>query len=238
MRRHRSPSAQATLLWVDPGVTTGLCLVNVDSAWLAGVDSPTMLSLRNHLTYTWHAHIGAHPLLWDDGQARPLKVGELPQFVRGAKLGTAVRTILGGNASCGGNVTPVPLWLKADQQQVAQFTRLLSSWPEAAWGVEDFEIRKPNSTRDYSAPIRLIAGFTAAEVLTGPGRIPFIQTPASRVNITDERLRAAGLHRPGMVHANDAARHAVNFLRKARGSLDVRAAAWPHLFGNERGGKE
>lgn len=233
MRHHTSPSNAATLLWIDPGPTTGLCLVSIDSAWLTGVGSPGFSGMAQHLTSTWHAQIGRVPLIWKGGRAQLPKGHDIPMMGRRYSEVGGLDSILAGEGKAGGNVKPlVPLWVVNEVETVATVQSLLNAWPLAAWGIEDFEVRKIVTSRDFLAPPRLIGALAASELIHGQrGRVPFIASPAERHQVSEERLRQAGLFRPGMVHANDAAQHVALFLRKARQSLDLRAAAWPHLFG-------
>jgi hypothetical protein len=69
---------------------------------------------------------------------------------------------------------------------------------------------------------------TYGEFSSGKMRAPFVQNASmAKSTATDERLKDAGLYRPGMLHAVDAMRHATTFLRRARADSKLREKAFP-----------
>jgi hypothetical protein len=118
---------------------------------------------------------------------------------------------------------------------VYDLVKFIRNWPCAAVVIEDFQLRVHRMDRELLSPVRVTSaiGFD----LWKSGRDYHIQTPTdAKRTCSDERLKTWRMYDPtgGLVHARDADRHALLFLRKAKANRRHRAAAWPHLFG-ERG---
>lgn len=118
---------------------------------------------------------------------------------------------------------------------IYDLAKFIKQWPVAAVVVEDFILRQSRMDRELLSPVRVTAGL--GYTLWKEGRDYHVQTPAdAKSTCTDARLKDWGMYDPtgNMVHARDADRHAILFLRKAKAKASFRANAWPHLFG-ERG---
>jgi hypothetical protein len=112
----------------------------------------------------------------------------------------------------------------------SEIVELILAWPEAAWGYEDFILRKYTKDRDLLAPVRMFSMIRFG-IWGEDGRLPFTQSASlAKSAATDPRMREAGLYRAGLPHGTDAARHVATFLRRARADAKLREAAWPELF--------
>lgn len=114
---------------------------------------------------------------------------------------------------------------------LAEFIR---SWPCAAVIIEDFTLRQLRMDRELLSPVRVTAAI--GYELWKMGRDYHVQSPADAKNVcSDKRLQAWGMYDPygSLVHARDADRHAILFLRKAKANKEFRAKAWPHLFSDQ-----
>ncbi|AHN84093.1 hypothetical protein GJ25_gp082 [Mycobacterium phage Hawkeye] len=112
----------------------------------------------------------------------------------------------------------------------------IKAWPQAAIVIEDFQIRSNQRGREFLSPVRITHALKHR--LWIDNRHVFRQQPAdAKVTASDDRLKRWGLYDKfgSMVHARDADRHAITFLRRAKANLKIRAAAWPHLFDPEEG---
>lgn len=109
-----------------------------------------------------------------------------------------------------------------------------ASWAGAAVVAEDFILESARKNREMLSPVRLNAGLEYALWLQD--RKLLIQSRDIKATVTDERLKAWGYYRRegGEEHARDATRHALAFLRKAKGPTKEarakRAEAWPDIF--------
>lgn len=115
---------------------------------------------------------------------------------------------------------------------VYDLAKFIRSWPVAAVVIEDFILRQQRKDRDLLSPVRITSALAYSMWLTG--RDYHIQTPADAKSVcTDERLKEWQLYDPygGLIHARDADRHAILFLRKAKSKKTFRQTAWPHLYG-------
>lgn len=188
------------LIWFDPGSTTGVVFLKVDPAYLDGDGYDTSWEALGKAVHEAHyEQYGRNPRVWN-GRARKPEVGANP---------------FSGDY--------------ADEIEIADRAQsLLDDHPKAAWGYEDFILKSANKSRDFLAPVRLFAMMSALEQVTGAGRTPFVQGTSIKSTVDDERLTRAGLYRPGMIHANDAARHAAHFLRRTRSDSKLARLAWPH----------
>jgi len=112
--------------------------------------------------------------------------------------------------------------------------KLCREWPCAAVVIEDFTLRQFRQDRDLLSPVRITAGL--GYTLWLDGRDYFTQSPGDAKNVcSDAMLKQCGMYdsTQGMQHARDADRHALLFLRKAKGSKAFREKAWPHLYGKD-----
>lgn len=108
---------------------------------------------------------------------------------------------------------------------------LIQTWPDSAIVIEDFVIRNNNRTREFLSPVRITEKLDYA--LWKHNRSWFRQQPSeAKTTATDDRLKRWKMWQSegNMVHARDADRHAITFLRKAKGNKELRALAWPHLY--------
>jgi hypothetical protein len=115
---------------------------------------------------------------------------------------------------------------------VYDLVKFIKSWPCASVVIEDFQLRVHRMDRELLSPVRITAaiGYNLWE----SGRDYHVQTPTDAKRVcTDDRLKEWKMYDPvgGLVHARDADRHALLFLRKAKAKPQFRAQAWPHLFG-------
>lgn len=227
-------SRACQLVWFDPGGTTGMFVASLRPGWLDGRGDPGWAGLRRAITYTWAGQVGAHARVWVGGRAEPVPNG---LAVEGTELPVRLRQVGGrrGRRPLVGSAVLDPAQ-RAELVQVAQCVELLDLWPDACWGYEDFVPRGGNamgaSSRDFLSPVRLFSALTHTEIAYGErGRVPFVQSASmAKTTATDERLKEAGLYRPGMPHATDAARHVATFIRRARADRALREAAWPRVF--------
>lgn len=216
----RIPLPLATLIWVDPGSTTGLCVVNVRPSWLAGEGEPTFEGLRRAIRNAWFGQVGRDARAWVDGGAVKMNGHRVVAQPENRKSPVNPDSVLASIKGFPGLLTQAMV--------IDQCVDLLAAWPRAAWGYESFQLRQLGV--DLS-PVEVLSSVTHAELRYGKGRAPYQQTASqAKVTATDDRLKMAGLYRPGLPHAVDAARHAVVFLRRARVDPDLRADAWPRLF--------
>lgn len=85
--------------------------------------------------------------------------------------------------------------------------------------MEDFVLRRSESSRSLLAPVRVFSRFEdrlhCLTETTGL-RLPYVkQSPSDAKNVvSDQRLRHWNVYRPGMEHARDAQRHGILFARK------------------------
>lgn len=118
---------------------------------------------------------------------------------------------------------------------VYDLAKFITAWPVAAVVIEDFNLRQFRMDRDLLSPVRITSAL--GYCLWKAGRDYHVQTPTdAKRTCSDDRLKTWKMYDPtgNLVHARDADRHAILFLRRAKASKDFRALAWPHLFG-ERG---
>lgn len=212
------PLPLASLVWFDPGSTSGIVVFSVDARWLAGEGSGSFEGLGNAVKHHWFAQVGTDSRVWNDDAGKAKPVDDTMRVVPvSAKAEVASLDHLSGYPEY------QRLTLNIDQCMDA-----LNAHPRAAWGHESFQLR--TMAADL-APVYIIAGLTHSELRYGYGRAPYKQTASlAKTTATDDRLKLAGLYRAGLPHATDAARHGVTILRKARSDAWLRADMWPHLF--------
>lgn len=255
----------ATIVWFDPGVTTGIAVLSVNPSWLDGAGRSDWRSLGLAVEGAWHEQVGRHARTWniEDDKAERLYSPQSQdsnyfnperklEVRRTSRVKSSERTdpkqfkviretddnwpgsveeILAGKGLFGG-AEPTTI-LCNEIEVVRDCQNMLDNYPDAAWGYEDFILRQMNQTREFIAPVRLFSMLAYSEIIHGlSGRIPFVQSASTaKATATDERLQEAGLYRAGMPHATDAMRHATTFLRRCRADAEIRAQAWPLLFG-------
>lgn len=139
-----------------------------------------------------------------------------------------------------------------ESRGVHEMLKLVSMWTGGngiAVVIEDFIIRQYNMSREFLAPVRVTAGVEYGLWLnglcaggSGVGGVLKQSPSEAKSTATDERLKDWGLYERdgGMQHARDADRHAITFLRKAKGSGSrsmatkgerLRQTLWPGLYG-------
>lgn len=125
---------------------------------------------------------------------------------------------------------------------VSDLIRLLRNYPGAFVIIEDFIPRQLNQARHFLSPVRV--GKVLDWWLWTQGRnYTFQMAGEAKSTASDDRLKAwkgrstgdNGLYQPGpLVHARDADRHVITWVRKAVGpsqkAVDTREFCWPHLF--------
>jgi len=115
---------------------------------------------------------------------------------------------------------------------VYDIAKLCREWPCAAVVIEDFQLRQMRRDRELLSPVRI--GTAIGYTLWIQGRDYFVQQPADAKNVcSDALLKEAKMYDPygNLVHARDADRHALLFLRKLKTNADLRERAFPFLFG-------
>lgn len=235
------PISKVSVLAIDPGVTTGICLLTLRKDWLEATDGRqwpgNWEGLSKAIFHSYHAQVGRYPMSWDYqyGRARRTTNDELyqthmPVYADESHAGPSLaklQSILDGEWRAGGGELTINT--VNELGQIRQVSGLLEIWPKAALVIEDFTLRKFNRDEEFLSPVRVGRGILQEELLHGSvGRIPFLQEPSMAIDtVTDPRLKRAGLYRPGMEHANDAARHAALFCVRARKDKSLIEAAWP-----------
>jgi hypothetical protein len=205
----------ATIVWFDPGATTGITVLSLDARWLAGGGAATWEGLGRAVKHRWFAQVGTDARTWDDDAGKAKPVADLMRVVQGSSDETFE------------HLEGYPEYHRL-ALAIDQCADVLLQHPRAAWGHERFQLRI--MAADLT-PVAVIAALTHAELRYGPGRVPYMQTASqAKTTATDERLKQAGLYRAGMPHAVDSTRHAALFARKARSDAWLRAEAWPSLF--------
>jgi hypothetical protein len=118
-------------------------------------------------------------------------------------------------------------------QQAQEVMELMDLWDGAAILIEDFILRQFSMGRELLSPVRITAMLEMWATIgyTEPRMVFKQQSELAKSAITDKRLRAWKLYRPGQEHARDAQRHALTLFRRAKASPALRAKAWPLLYG-------
>lgn len=232
---------------LDPGSTSGLVVITIDTSWVRGLGPATWEGLGAAIGTKVAYQIGREPkAFFNDGERAttldssrdldehllPILAGQPLVTDNGGRKTARFYEIMGGQQVAGG--PPLSHNDAGEIIQARQIAGLLANYPEAAFVIEDFTLRTQVRSREVTSPDRLRLTTTSDEVLHGEGRTPFIQQPSyAKTTATDDRLKRAGVYFPGMPHATDAARHALTFLRDARQKETVRAAAWPRHFSDD-----
>lgn len=235
------------VIGVDPGTTTGLCVVAVEPKWLEGAGSAAWESMGAALRGRAAYQVGRHAKVWEDDRGRSAQreataMDELllPILAQGQPLvhGSEEWASPGRKEEhfysvLDGNGPGADLGMVDAQEilQVRQIAGLAANYETAALVIEDFSLRTANKSRETLSPARLRLAIQTEEILHGAGRTAYLQQPSEAMTTApDEALKRARLWFSGMQHANDAARHVALFLRKARIDPQLRAQAWPKSF--------
>ena len=204
----------ATVVWFDPGESTGVCVLAVNPAWLEGNWDADWAGLKTATRSAWFSQIGAEPREWDGYRAvTPARENRVPErFYNGPALSERVGQEL---------------------SMIYQAREVLDLWPSAAWGYETYRVESmAAATTEALTPVRFFSTLAFSTIMDdGRPRVPFVSDRSMKASASDDRLKRAGLYVPGMPHATDAARHAALFMRSARQHRAIRQAAWPRLFG-------
>lgn len=139
-------------------------------------------------------------------------------------------------------------------RQTDEIIELYDAWEDAACGSEDFILRQMRMDRTLLVPVRINARldyWLAQRVLparrrgdTGhwedvpPRRLLLQSSSMAMRTMPDNVLKSIGYWErtvmpSGMDHARDAVRHCITFLRRAKTQPQLRAAAWPDLYGKD-----
>lgn len=116
---------------------------------------------------------------------------------------------------------------------VYDLAELIKAWPSAAIVIEDFNLRQLRMDRDLLSPVRITSALGII-IWLEDGREYHVQSASDAKSVcSDARLKEWRMYdRDGSLqHARDADRHAILFLRKAKMNKELRALAWPHLYG-------
>jgi hypothetical protein len=118
-----------------------------------------------------------------------------------------------------------------ESAMVQQMLDLVMNWPGCVVIQEDFIVQQFNQSRDFLAPVRIIAAMDYA--LWRNGIQAFRQLPSEKSGATDARLKAWGFYSTGSDHQRDGDRHNLVFFRKMKDMNKGRFRrhlAWPHIF--------
>lgn len=129
---------------------------------------------------------------------------------------------------------------------ISDILKLLRTYPGAFVIIEDFIPRQFNQARHFLSPVR-IGKVLDWWLWTQNRNYVFQSASEAKSTATDDRLKYwkgkstgdNGLYQPGsLVHARDADRHAITWIRKAVGggqkARETREFCWPHLYSEGR----
>jgi hypothetical protein len=172
---HLDSSEDPTVIWFDPGGTTGWCLFSVHPESLIAND---VLILDN-----------------------------IQHWACGEFTGTEFK-------------------------QVDDMLELADAWPGAALGSEDFILRRFDMSRVALAPVRLNAALRYA---VAPRHVHLQQAQLAKTTITDARLKRIGFWglTENKVHARDAIRHGLTFLKRLKTQRKLLKSVFPELLASE-----
>jgi len=124
-----------------------------------------------------------------------------------------------------------------ESAMVHEMIDLVQLWPGCAVILEEFIVQQFNQSRDFLAPVRIIAAMDYA--CWRIGIQPFKQLPSEKSTASDARLKAWGFYQSegGRRHARDGDRHNLVFFRKMKDMNKGRIRrhlAWPHIY-DEKG---
>jgi hypothetical protein len=120
-----------------------------------------------------------------------------------------------------------------ENAQASEVLGIVDMFPGACVLIEDFILRTANAGREVLSPVRITAKIEYGLWLVGA--VSYRQMPSEAKSVaTDDRLKSWGFYERagGLQHARDADRHALTWLRKSKQHAWMRAACWPHLFGD------
>lgn len=209
----------ASTIWIDPGETTGVAVLALDPSWIAGEGDADWAGLRRAIRHSYFVQVGFDERWWNGERAVPVPLtDEIVSLPTGMFNGPELRPGLANELA-----------------QVFAIREILDQWPGAAWGYEDYIPESMAAAQKVAlTPMRVFAPLTFCLVMDASrARAPFVQDRSFKATANNDRLKEAGLYLPGMPHASDAARHAAVFARRARQKQEIRAAAWPRLFGKQ-----
>jgi hypothetical protein len=217
-----SHAPTATVVWFDPGETTGVAVLAMDPRWLDGQGPADWPGLRRAIKSSWFAQLGAESKEWDGTAGKAITMFD-PEVVRPDQF----------------NGPPIADSVKIELNMIHEAREILDLFPGAAWGYEDY-IPESMAAAQKGAltPMRFYSTLAFQTIMDDARmRVPFVQSRTMKYSADNARMKEAGLYLPGMEHATDAARHAAVFLRAARQKQAVRVAAWPRLFHPEKAQK-
>lgn len=199
----RDMSDSPVVMWIDPGGTTGWSIMKVHPQALV---DPAMKILDN-IEHWAHGQINS--MDYADGWAREIFDGE----------GRIEYTDLGAELEL------------AECRVAEEILEIYDMFPGAVMGIEDFIPQRLDKDRAFLSPVRITSMLSFG--LAARGFQSFRQMPSEATGTaTNERMKSWGLYQSdGMVHARDADRHAIMWLRKCSTKKSLRAASWPHLYG-------
>lgn len=122
---------------------------------------------------------------------------------------------------------------RGEAMGVARLIELIDENPGAAIIIENFilDFRKANKSASSLSPVRVTARLE--QELWHRNRAAFRQLPSlAKTTMSDDRLKEFELYQRtgGLVHARDADRHALTFLRRCQLDPELRWRAWPMSF--------
>lgn len=210
----------APIVWLDPGESTGIAVLAIDPGWLAGQGPADWSGLNRAIKQRWFAQVGFDAREWHNGKAVNVQAADFPALP----------------ASLYNGPSKIKSEYANELQQIAEIRAVLDAWPGACWG---FETYRPESMAaaqfDPLIAMRIPYALAFGAIVDDTrARQPFEQSRNFKTTASDGRIKEAGLYLPGMPHATDAARHAAVFARRARQNIEIRAQAWPRLFGETR----
>lgn len=191
------------VFWVDPGGTTGWSVMKVHPQALVDPEVKILENIEH-----W-AHGQINSMDYADGWPREIFDGS----------GRLEYTDLGAEM------------MLAECRVAEEILEIFDMFPGAVMGIEDFIPQRLDKGRDFLSPVRITSMLDFG--LSQRGFQSFRQMPSEATGTaTNERLKSWGLYSSdGMVHARDADRHAIMWLRKCSVKKSLRAASWPHLYG-------
>lgn len=114
---------------------------------------------------------------------------------------------------------------------ISRILELISDWPQTAIGTESFRLRQFTKDLELLTPVRLNKVMRYALWAGDWGRLWEQQPDLAKKTASDVRLKEWGLYDSHSgPHARDATRHAITFLRRAKGRQLLREMAWPWLY--------
>jgi hypothetical protein len=168
----------------------------------------------------------------DPGETTGMRAGSV--LVTGLQLGGSTVFASGGMEAVVGEGLHVPVPYGSDaslfmaESEAAttivrnvwqSFEEMRSSGSSVCRAVvcEDFVLRERTAARNLLSPVRLTSMIMdRLHARKTPVHVAMQSASDAKSAVPDSQLKRRGLYAPGMVHANDATRHAVLFLRKVQ----------------------